>query len=73
MRASGPVFTILVKVVAVFTFLATVAHAYPEYFIENGYANSCTSHPAMAYGGHRAPVQDRWEIGHQQLAMFWLG
>ncbi|KAF8055284.1 cytochrome b561 and DOMON domain-containing protein [Scenedesmus sp. PABB004] len=33
--------------------------AYPEYWVDNGLANSCTAQPEKRYGGHGAPAPDR--------------
>ena len=45
--------------IAVVVVLAPIAQAYPEYFVQNGFAENCLSHPTQAYGGHKAPVQDK--------------
>lgn len=56
-----PCLRTILKVASVCVVLAGVAEAYPEYYVQGGFANGCTSHPTQAYGGHKNPVQDRWE------------
>jgi hypothetical protein len=50
---------LVVAAVVLLTWCAQPTSAYPELFVDNGFATGCTSHPTTELGGHGAPQPDR--------------